>query len=143
MTKKPLTLEDLLESGTIRINDSQLSKIRKSEAATNKWAIETSTRGIGAERKEGRPPKAMKVPPTEVRSLRLEVALWGIVEQLSHEYNHSINRFIEESIINYIDALEYHWSETPGLSDSLSSWGDQLQAKEGFISLVNLDEQAA
>lgn len=143
MRNKTLTLEDLIASGAICLDEKQLSAVESSDAATNKWALETSTRDIGAQRKEGRPLKAVKVHPTAVRSLRLEIALWNIIEDLAFKYNYSVNRFIEESVVNYIDSLEFQWPEVPGLSESHSSWDIQTPTKQGFISLVNLEGHAA
>ena len=108
MTNKKNLLERLA-SGEIRLpSEAEVKKGPDYEAgleATIRYMEETRAAALLGPRKPGRPSKEGLRRLTEVRSLRLEAAVWQEIEALSERAGCSVNRYIEEAVFDRIGCL--------------------------------------
>lgn len=99
--ERPKTLRELLQSGELQLRTSEeaAQTAREDDDAVFAWVQESMSDDQLGLRREGRPLKASPKPPTKVKSLRLEIRMWDLIDRYVELKGLSVNRFIEESLL--------------------------------------------
>lgn len=132
MSNRPRTFREMREAGELRLRSKvdALANIDAEALVLQAKLDAMASPSILEPRKPGRPAFNQPRRVTEVRSLRLEKCLWERLEELAEHEGCSINRFIEESIVERVMAPTYLFPAIPLLRVP-GAWGIGTKTESG------------
>ncbi len=148
MSPRKISLHERLASGEIKLPTEAEVKANPNYSdgieATLRFMEETRTDALSAPRKPGRPSKTAARRQTEVRSLRLEISLWGELEIRADHKGYSVNRLIEEAILEklgYMGAQNDLFDEIS--LDDYTAEETYKQPKQHYSTILTFQPAAA
>jgi hypothetical protein len=108
MTPQPKTLRELLAEGQLqfRTRDEVEKTSSVEDAATLAWMRDTKEDALAVPRRAGRPALDENRPKTRVRSIRLTVSAWDQIDETAEALGCSVNRFIEQTILERLSGVD-------------------------------------